>query len=323
LHSRLLSRFFAVTLAAELLLAAISGRAADKFEAGLLGSANSAGWIWYIGLSKGFFAEANLDPDIIYVPTPSGLMQQLAAGSLDTVEIGVVEPIHAIARGAPVAILRIMGAVPPYEMVANVKTAPELKGKTVVIGGLLDMNRVYLERFMKAHGLGKGDYDITTVGNTPGRFAALKSGAADATMLAAPFNFFAEAAGFHDIGLILDYAKDLPFGSTDVSLAYARDHRDVLMRLLGVLERGSVWFDDPASREAAIDILLQAMKSDRRDDVAKSYDYMRQIGYFEPKGDVSRKSLTTVMVEMKGIGDTLNDVPIEKLVIPGLTKVVD
>ena len=228
-------RLASAVLAAGLAVLCLGQRpalAADKFEAGLLGSPNSAGWIWYIAEAEGFFAAANLAPDIIYVPTPSGLMQQLAAGSLDTVEIGVVEPIHAIARGAPVAILRIMGAVPPYEMVADVKTVKELKGKTVVIGGLVDINRVYLERIMKANGLHDGDYDITTVGNTPGRFAALKSGSADATMLAAPFNFFAEAAGFHNVGLILDYAKDIPFGSTDVSLAYAKGHRDVLVRLL-------------------------------------------------------------------------------------------
>jgi NitT/TauT family transport system substrate-binding protein len=314
---RIAAAFLALWLSAPL------AGAAEKFEAGLLGSPNSAGWIWYIAQAEGFFAKANLEPDIIYVPTPSGLVQQLAAGSLDTVEIGVVEPIHAIARGAPVAILRIMGAIPPYEMVANVKTVKELKGKTVVIGGLLDINRVYLDRIMEGNGLHNGDYDITTVGNTPGRFAALKSGSADATMLAAPFNFFAEAAGFHNVGLILDYAHDLPFGSTDVSLAYAKDHRDTLQRLLNVIEEASVWFNDTNNRDAAINVLLKVMKSDQRDDVAKSYDYMRRIGYFEPKGIVSRKSITTVEKEMAAIGDSAENVPFEKLVLPGLTKIGD
>lgn len=318
----MLARRLVAAIAALWLSAPIAG-AADRFEAGLLGSPNSAGWIWYIAEAEGFFAKANLEPDIIYVPTPSGLMQQLAAGSLDVVEIGVVEPIHAIARGAPVAILRIMGAVPPYEMVADVPTVKELKGKTVVIGGLVDINRVYLERIMKANGLHDGDYDITTVGNTPGRFAALKSGSADATMLAAPFNFFAEAAGFHNVGLILDYARDLPFGSTDVSLAYAKDHRDALQRLLAVLEESSAWFNDTDNRTAAVDVLLKVMNSDRRDEAVKSYDYMRRIGYFEPKGFVSRRSIAAVEAEMSAIGDSANDVAFEKLVLPDLTKVSD
>jgi ABC-type nitrate/sulfonate/bicarbonate transport system substrate-binding protein len=316
----LVSAMLATGLAA-LCLGGQPAMAADKFEAGLLGSPNSAGWMWYIAEARGFFTAANLAPDVIYVPTPSGLMQQLAAGSLDTTEIGIVEPIHAIARGAPVAILRVMGAVPPYEMVADVKTVKELKGKTIVIGGLVDINRVYLERIMKGNGLHDGDYDITAVGNTPGRFAALQSGSADATMLAAPYNFFAKAAGFHGVGLILDYAKDLPFGSTDTSLAYAKDHRDVLLRLLGVLEQSDIWFNDLANRDAAIDIMLKAMNSDRRDEVAESYDYMQRIGYFEPKGIISRRSLATIEAEMAAIGDTQGQVPVDKLTIAGLSKV--
>jgi NitT/TauT family transport system substrate-binding protein len=199
----------------------------------------------------------------------------------------------------------------------------ELKGKTIVIGGLVDINRVYLERIMQANGLKDGDYDITTVGNTPGRFAALKSGSADATMVAAPFNFYAENAGFHNVGLILDYAKDLPFGSTDVSLTYAKDHRDALLRLLDVLEEASVWFNDTNNRDAAIDVLLKVMRSDQRDDTAKSYDYMRRIGYFEPKGVVSRKSIATVEKEMAAIGDSAENVPFDKLVLPGVTKIGD
>ena len=111
-------------------------------------------------------------------------------------------------------------------------------------------------------------------------------------MLAAPYNFFAEAAGFHNVGLILDYAKDMPFGSTDVSLAYAKDHRDdAAAASRACSKRAASGSTNSTNRDAAIDVLLKVMRSDQRDDVAKSYDYMRRIGYFEPKGVVSRKSI--------------------------------
>src|SRR4029077_2953013 len=86
------------------------------------------------------------------------------------------EPIHAVEKGAPVALLRIIGQVSPYAMLAKpgITSIKDLKGKTICIGGLLDINRVYLERIMQANGLRNGDYDITVVGNTAGRFAALK-----------------------------------------------------------------------------------------------------------------------------------------------------
>jgi NitT/TauT family transport system substrate-binding protein len=190
----------------------------------------------------------------------------------------VVEPIHAVEKGAPVALLRIIGQVSPYAMLAKpgITSIKDLKGKTICIGGLLDINRVYLERIMQANGLRNGDYDITVVGNTAGRFAALKSGAVDATMLTPPAIFFAEDAGFRNVGMILDYTKDLLFSAMDVSLAYARTHRDILAKLLVVIDRSVAWFNEDAHRDESINILAREMKSNR-DPVARSYDYFRKI----------------------------------------------
>ena len=223
-----------------LALGAPSLKAAETVSTGMIGAANAVGWPWYIGIAKGFFADAGIVLDIVYVPTAAGLVQQLSAGSLDIVaDVGVVEPIHAVEKGAPVGLLRIVGQVSAYEMMAKptIATVKDLKGKTICIGGLVDINRVYLERIMQANGLKDGDYDITVVGNTAGRFAALKSGAVDATMLAPPVSFFAEDAGFHSVGMIMDYAPDLPFSGTDVSLAYAAQHRDTLVKLLAAIDK--------------------------------------------------------------------------------------
>ncbi len=319
-----IERLLGAALAGAFLYHAATARAADTIETGLIGSANSVEWQYYIGIHKGFFADAGVTLDVIYVPTAAGLVQQLAAGSLDVVDIGVVEPIHAVARGAPLAILRITGAVPPYELLAKptIKTIGDLKGHTVVIGGLVDINRVYLERVLKAAGLKDSDIDITVVGNTAGRFAALKSGAADATMLAPPVNFFAEAAGFNNIGMMMEYAKDLPFGSTDVSLAFANKNHDALVRFEGALDKSIAWFNDDTNREGAIDILAAEMPTAKRDDVAKSYDYLRKIGFFPNDAAISRKGLDTLMDEMTAIGDTEGKVALDKLLLPG-TRVGD
>jgi NitT/TauT family transport system substrate-binding protein len=304
---------------------ALPARAADTIEIGLVGAANSPEWPFYIGVAKGFFTDAGVTLDVIYVPTPSGLVQQLAAGSLDIVDIGAVEPIHAVSRGAPVAMLRISGAVSPYAIVAKaeIKSLQDLKGHTVVIGGLVDINRVYLERVLKAAGLKDADIDITFIGNTAGRFAALKSGAADATMLSPPVNFFADAAGFHTIGMIIDYTKDLPFGATDVSLAFATKHHDAVVRFMAALDKSIAYFNNDANRDSSIDVLAKEMPTITRDDVAKSYDYMRKIGFFPSDNVISRKRLEALMAEMTAIGDTEGQVPLEKLVLPGVARIGD
>jgi NitT/TauT family transport system substrate-binding protein len=299
--------------------------AAETIETGMIGSPNAAGWIWYVGIHKGYFANAGLNLDLVYVPTASGLVQQLSAGSLDIVgDVGVVEPIHAVEKGAPVALLRIVGRVSAYEMLAKsaIASIKELRGKTVCIGGLIDINRIYLERIMQAHGLHDGDYDITVVGNTAGRFAALKSGAADATMLAPPVSFYAEDAGFRNVGMIMDYAGDMPFSGTDVSLAYAGKHRETLMKLLAAVDQSVAWFDDSAHREEAIDILAQEMKS-KREPLERSYDYLRKIDYFQRDNAISRKRMQNLIDAMKALGDIKSDIAPDRVVMPDLARLVD
>ena len=275
--------------------------------------------------AEGFFAEAGVTVDLIYGPNPSGLVQQLAAGSLDIVgDVGAVEPIHAVEKGAPVALLRLMGQVSPYELVgkASIALVNELKGKTICIGGLYDINRVYIERIMQAHGLHDGDFDLTVVGNTPGRFAALKSGTVDATLLSPPVNFLAEDAGFRKLGMIRDYAKDLPFSAMDVSLAYAAKHRDALVKLLGAIDRSAAWFNDLSHRDEAIDILAKEMKS-QRDPVARAYDYFHEIDYFARNSQVSRARLQSLINEMKALGDVKGDIAVDRIVKSDTARLVD
>ncbi|HLI20864.1 MAG TPA: ABC transporter substrate-binding protein [Stellaceae bacterium] len=320
-----LKRLFCAGLACALTYAVSPAKAADTIEMGLLGAANAVEWPYYIGVHQGFFKEAGIDLDIIYVPTPAGLVQQLASGSLDICDIGAVEPIHGAARGAPVAILRISEAVSPYDIVgkSSIASIKDIKGHTVIIGGLLDINRVYLERILKAIGLKDSDIDITVAGSTSARFAALKSGSADVTMLAPPVNFFAENEGFKSLGLMLAYTKDLPFGATDVARAYAQKHPDVVKRFMGALDKSIAWFNNDANKNASVDILATEMKSNDRDSIVKSYDYLRKIGFFPNDGTISKKHLNELMDEMSAIGDTQGKVPMDKLIIPGVSKVGD
>jgi NitT/TauT family transport system substrate-binding protein len=322
-------RLFAVALCSAVLcsvcLGASSGMAAETIATGMIGAANAVGWPWYIAIQKGFFAEQGITLDVVYVPTASGLVQQLSAGSLDIVaDVGVVEPIHAVEKGAPVGLIRIIGQVSAYEMVAKptIATIKDLKGKTICIGGLIDINRVYLDRIMQANGLKDGDYDITVVGNTAGRFAALKSGAVDATMLAPPVSFYAEDAGFHSLGMIMDYAPDLPFSGTDVSLPYAAQHRDTLAKMLAVIDKSIAWFNDALHRDEAVDILVREMKS-AREPVERSYDYLRKIDYFAPTNDISRSRVQNLINAMKALGDIKTDITPDRVVVPGLAHLVD
>ena len=298
-------------------------RAADKLTIGMIGSPDTGGWLYYIGVHEGYFAKQGIEPDFIYVPTAPGVMQQLVSGSLDVVGVdGVVEPIHARAKGADVAILRMTSNTTPYEMIAkpSINSIKDLKGKTITIGGLMDINRIYLERIMQANGIKWGEYDVVVIGNSAQRFAALKSGSVDATMLVPPTAFTAEKDGFKNLAMIKEYAGDLPMASADVMVPWAKAHEDVAKRLVGVLNQAAAYFYDDSKRDSAIQILFDASKADR-DQIAQSYDLARKIDMYSKESSVSRTDLQHLIDAMKSIGD-LEGVAIsaDQLVIPGLTQ---
>src|SRR5262245_60719651 len=82
---------------------------------GSVGSSSSNSWPTYGALEKGFFADAELNPDVVHAQSNAAVVQQLAAGSLHmTNNSGLVDPIRANEKGAPVAILRVEIERPPY-----------------------------------------------------------------------------------------------------------------------------------------------------------------------------------------------------------------
>jgi len=112
-----------------------SARAVESVALGTVGQGSAANWPTYIALSKKLFEAANLVPDIVYTPSNAALVQQVAAGSLDmALSSGLVDPLRAIDKGAPVAIVGLEMQSPPYALLAkpSIPNLAGLKGKIIV-----------------------------------------------------------------------------------------------------------------------------------------------------------------------------------------------
>jgi NitT/TauT family transport system substrate-binding protein len=299
-------------------------RAADNVTIGTVGSASANLWPVFIGLSKGFFAEQNLKADLIYVPSSAQVIQQLTSGSLDvTMSTGLVDPIRAIEKGSPLAIVRLEAQSPPYAIVAkpSIKSLAELKGKVISVGGPKDITRIYVERMLAPNGVKPGEFDMVFAGATTARAQALLSNAVDAAIILPPFNFQAVAQGFNELGLTVDYAPELPFSGTVVNLNWAKAHQDVLTRVLAAHAKATAWFEDDANRAEAVKIMVEASRL-KPDEVEKAYDFFRKGKYFEPTGRISRKKLGALIDALVSLGD-IPKIEVERLVLPGVTQMAD
>jgi len=300
-------------------------KATETVTVGLVGAVSSTHWPIYIGLNQGYFGAEDLKLDLVFIQSSAALAQQLTAGSIDlALSTGLADPIRAIDKGSPIAIVRVEMQAPPYALLAKpaIKTWADLKGKTISIGGPKDITRIYLERMAVPNGVKSSDYDTVFAGATTARFSALSSGAVDAAILVPPFNFYAESAGFTNLGNTIDYAGELPFTGAVVARSWAAAHKTTLAKLLAVHNKNMAWFSDVNNRAVAIKIMADASKV-KEDDVAKSYDFLHKNGFFENTGKVSRARMGALINALKELGDVEGATDVERFVLPGVTQLAD
>jgi ABC-type nitrate/sulfonate/bicarbonate transport system substrate-binding protein len=299
-------------------------QAADKIVSGTLGG-QAPLWPFYIAAQKGFFAAADLDVEINFAQSGAAVTQQLTGGAFDVVlSVGISDPIHAIDKGASLALIRIIGNNPPYVLIGKpgLKTIADLKGKTVSVGQINDPTTMYWERMAAANGLKRDDYEELSAGVAASRFAALKAGVADAAFVLPPLNFQANAAGYVTLGFAADYIKDLPFTGMIVGRAWAQAHAPAAKRLLAATDNSIAWLADETHRGDAIDLLVNAAHA-RKEDADASYDLLRRIEYFEPGSKVSRRKLQNLIDAERQLGTVDASFTPDRLVMPGVTELVD
>jgi NitT/TauT family transport system substrate-binding protein len=313
----------AAFLACALLAVAPAARAADTVSVGSVDSTSANLWPLHIALKNGYFDAAGIKIDLVFAQSNASVIQQLAAGSYDVApSAGIVDPIRAIDKGAPVGLVRIVIQAPPYALLAKpeIKTVEGLKGKTIMVGGSADVTRLFTDRMMQQHGLKSGDYDYVFAGATSARFSALKSGAVDAALLTTPFNFYAESAGYNNLGFTFDVLPDMPFAGMAVNRPWAEANTDVLKRFLAAYTKGVTWFNDPQNHEAAVKIQTDVSHI-AQDDVEKAYAFLHDKNLFEPTGAISRKKIATAIDALRQLGDISGDPSVDRFVLPGVTQI--
>jgi NitT/TauT family transport system substrate-binding protein len=318
-----LRRLLGAFVASVVLLLPPMARAAETVTIGTVGQASANLWPVFIGVNKGFFAAEDLQVDLVYVQSSAALVQQITAGALNIcMSTGLVDPIRAIQMGASIAVVRVEVQAPPYALLAKptIKSLADLKGKVISLGGARDITRIYVERMLAPHGVKPGEFDMVFAGATSARASALLAGAVDAAILLPPFNFYAEAAGFKDLGLTIDYVKDLPFSGTVVNVRWANANKATLQKLLAAHTKSVTWFYDERNRDEAVKILVTASGL-KPADVEKAYDFFRKGQFFEPAGQVSKSKLSSLAKAMESLGDVEGSINIDRVFLPGVTQV--
>jgi NitT/TauT family transport system substrate-binding protein len=319
-----LYRRVAYTVVLACSLATVPVSAQQTVLLGSVGSSSANGWPSYVAVEKGFFATEGLTADPVFAQSNAAVIQQLATGAINfSTNSGLVDPVRAIEKGAPLALLRIEVQIPPYALLGKreIKNLGDLKGKLISVGGAKDITRIFVERMLGPHGIKPGEFDMTFAGATSARFSALQAGAVDAAILTPPFNFHAQSAGFTYLGNAVDYT-DMPFAGIAVNTNWAKANQDTCAKVVRIYTKAIAWLYDPTNRNEAVQILMKVSKL-KQDDVERAYDYLIKGRYFEPTGKISKSRLGKLVDALRSLGDVPSDFTVERLFLSGITQVTD
>jgi ABC-type nitrate/sulfonate/bicarbonate transport system substrate-binding protein len=289
-----------------------------------VGSSSANFWPSAVAIEKGFFEARGIKPDIVFAQANANVIQQVTAGSAHvSTNSGLVDPVRAIQKGAPLALIRLEVQAPPYSLLAKpaIKTIGELKGKVISVGGPKDITRIFVEQMLLPNGVKPGEFDMVFAGATSARFSALSAGAADAAILTPPFNFHAQAAGFNLLAHTVQYV-DMPFAGMSVNTNWASSHQDTVRQVIAAYDDSVSWLYDPKNRDEAVQILMKVSKI-KQAEVEQAYDFLIKGVYFEPTGKISKSKLTKLVDALTTLGDIPQDFSVDRLFLPGLTRISD
>jgi ABC-type nitrate/sulfonate/bicarbonate transport system substrate-binding protein len=256
-----------------------------------------------IATNKGFYVAEGLEAETTYVGNVSATVQQLVGGSFDVGYSGCEPTLQAFEKGADISIIGAMSSTYLFSMMSapNIRTASDLKGKTVVLPVPKQDISIFFDRWLHENGVKSEEVDKVYDGTSPNRYKALASGAVVAAVLGAPFNHRAAGEGYNSL---IDFSTFVKNYVNVVILArnsWLKDNPDTARAYLRAVARAVDWFYDPANKDEAIDILARVSKLDRAL-VLTTYDDYQRIKPFRRGLTIPVSSVQVVANSMAELG---------------------
>lgn len=213
---------------------------------------------FFVAQKKGFFAKEGVNVVVVEVPAAITTAEAFAAGRVPTLEaehgvdmtrINVPYLIEAVSHGADVVGVVGETANPVYSLIARpeITSFADLKGKLVGMSAPADTITVTSRKLMALHGVNAGDFQVRRIRGTGPRYDCLKTGDCVAVPLGQPQDIIAVNAGYRRLGTSHEVGA-VVFDVDVVQPAWARDHKDTVVRYARGIASAMRFLNDPANR---------------------------------------------------------------------------
>ncbi len=251
---------FATIFLATLSFASLPVPAQERIRVGLTSLAPTTLPVW-VAKRQGYFRDENLFVEPIVFTSGTINSQATLAGEIDI----------ALGSGTEVFTIRLAGEdarfffgisnVMPFKLYVNpaIKTPQELKGKKLAVSRFGAQSD-----FLTRYALSKlrldpsKDVTILQIGSTPARYAALKSGSVDGTIVWFPVSLIAANEGYRMLADLNDLISDWPYLGYYAMARVLKSERGKVMRYLRAHVRGLEWLR--ANPKGGVKVLIEEVK---------------------------------------------------------------
>jgi len=226
--------------------------------------------VFVIAREKGYYRDEGLDLNLIVMPAAVAT-QALIGGDVEFVGTGGAGLLPVL-RGAPLQYLFVTFYRPQYWLYAkqDIRSVENLKGKRVGVSSIGSGPDSLLRDFLKKYGIEGGrDVTIMAIGAGTARFAALKAGSVDATMLTPPANFMAQDAGFRELVSFIEQDLVEVQGSIFMRQELIKGDPALSEKLVRATLKGLFYFR--SNRAGSVSSLARFLKS-KEDLAGRLYD---------------------------------------------------
>lgn len=221
------------------------------FKAGIADPSDTV-LAWYVAHAARLYDAQGLWVDILDMNGGSRGAEELQAGQIDVMHVGLSSVVHVNRSGGNLRIIAAVSNILPFTFVAGsgIKSAADLKGAVVGVSAFGSESDTTVTLALQRFGLGRGDVVIKEIGGAAQRFAALKSGAIKAAPLDQPFTALAREDGMNILIDLVPEQMPWLFGGIAVRHDDIAARRDLLTRFLRASIEGNyrALTDDKAAK---------------------------------------------------------------------------
>jgi ABC-type nitrate/sulfonate/bicarbonate transport system substrate-binding protein len=266
-------RFLTVICAAATslgLLAAVAttARAAEATKIRVNTFPNAKALPVYVGIAKGLFAKRDLAVELENTESSQSQRDGLAAGRFQIAHAALDNAVAMIevAKRDVVIVSGGDSGMNEFFVQPGIASFADLKGKTIVVDAPDTAYALQAKKLLLQHGLREGaDYTVKQVGAVVFRYKAMIEDKTNAAgILNLPFTVEAAERGLKSLGGLVDLLGPYQAAGAFAMRGWARDNGPGLERYLAAYVEAVRWIRDRNNRTAAVDLLIEKLKLDRK-----------------------------------------------------------